>query len=83
MFLNVFGQFQFVAQILALLNNLVSEEVRQLNNVVNVVTVFDVVRFVYHTNVVENIVFPRHKLKQNNANWPNIRLVGLVCMMKY
>jgi len=40
-----------------LIDNLVSKEIGQLDNVIDVVTVFNVVWLVDHSDVVENVVF--------------------------
>ncbi len=63
MFLNVFRQFQLITKIFTLFNDFISKKVSQFNNVVDVVTIFDIVRFVYHSYIVENVIFSGNKLK--------------------
>lgn len=40
-----------------MIDNLVSKKIGQLDDVINVVTVFNVVWLVDHSHVVENVVF--------------------------
>lgn len=82
MFLDVFGEFEFIPEIFALFNDFVSKEVCQLNDIVDIVTVLYVVGFVDHSHVVENVVFSGHELQQYHSNWPNVRLVRLVGVMQ-
>lgn len=82
MFLNVFGEFEFITKVFALFDDFVSKEVCQLNDVVYIVTVFYIVGFVNHSDVVENVVFSGHKLEQYHSNWPNVGLVRLVSVMQ-
>lgn len=72
MLLNILGKFKFVTKVFTLIDNLVSKEIGQLDNVVNVVTVFNVVWFIDHSYVVENVVFSGNELEQYDTNWPNI-----------
>lgn len=72
MFLNVLWQLKLIPEILALIDNFISEKVSQLHNVVYVVTVFNVVWLVDHSHVVENIVFTGNELEQYDAHWPNV-----------
>lgn len=62
MFFNILWKFKFITQIFTLINNLVSKEISQLNDVINVVTVFNVVGLVDHSDIVENVVFSGNKL---------------------
>jgi hypothetical protein len=51
---------------------LAAKEICKLNDVVDVVTVFDVVGLVYHADVVKDVVLADHELEENDANWPDI-----------
>ena len=62
---------------------LTAKEVSKLDYVVDVVTIFDIVRLVDHPDIVKDIVFTNHKLQQNYTNWPDIRLVWLLRVMQY
>ncbi len=80
--LDVFGQLQLIAQVLALIDDiLAAEEIGQFNNVVDVVAILDVVGLVYHTDVVEDVVLTDYELQQDYSYRPNVRLVGLVRVM--
>jgi hypothetical protein len=57
---------------------LASEEVGQLYDVVDVVAILDVVGFVDHPHVVEDVVLPDHELKQDDSHRPYVRLVRLL-----
>ena len=57
---------------------LAAKEVGQLDDVVDVVAVLDVIWFVYHTHVVEDVVFAHHELEEDDSNGPDVRLVGLL-----
>ena len=83
MFFDVFGEFEFVAEVFALFNDLVAKEIGQLHNVVDVVTVLDVVRLVNHAHVVENVVLSGHELQQNHPHRPYVGLVRLVRVVQY
>lgn len=63
MFFNIFGKFEFIAEVFALINDLVSKEISQFDDIINVVTIFNVVRFVNHSDVIKNVVFSCDKLK--------------------
>lgn len=82
MLLNILGKFKFITKVFTLIDNLVSKEIGQLDDVVNVVTVFNVVWFVDHSDVVKDVVFSGYELKQYDTNWPDIWLVWLMSMMK-
>lgn len=62
MLFNIFGEFEFIPEIFALFNDFVSKEIGQLDNVVDVVTVFNVVWFVNHSDVIEYVVFSGYEL---------------------
>lgn len=62
MLFNIFGEFEFIPKIFALFNDFVSKEIGQLDNVVDVVTVFNVVWFVNHSDVIEYVVFSGYEL---------------------
>jgi len=82
-FLDVLGEFEFISQILALIDHvLTAKEVSQLDNVVDVVTIFDVVGFVHHSHIVEDVVLAHHKLKHNNSHGPNVWLIWLLGVMQ-
>lgn len=57
---------------------LASEEVGKFDDVIDVVAVLDVVGFVDHAHVVEDVVLADHELQQDDSHWPDVRLVGLV-----
>ena len=82
MLLNILGKFKFITKVFTLIDNLVSKEIGQLDDVVNVVTVFNVVWFVDHSDVVKDVVFSGYELKQYDTNWPDIWLIGLMGMME-
>lgn len=71
-FFNVLGQFKLIPEVFALVNDLAAKEISQFHNVVDVVTVLYVVRLIYHSHVVENVVFSCHKLQQDHSNRPNV-----------
>jgi Tfp pilus assembly major pilin PilA len=56
-------------------NFLASKEISKFNDVVYVVAILDIVGFVYHTYVVEDVVFTHHELKQDDTHWPDVGLV--------
>lgn len=62
MLLNILRQLEFITQVFTLFNNFTSEKVSQLNNIVDIVTIFYVVWFVDHADIIENVVFPSHEL---------------------
>ena len=82
MLFDILGKFKFVTKVFTLIDNLISKEVSQLDDVVNVVTVFNVVWFIDHSDVVENVVFSGDELKQYDTDWPDIWLVWLMGMME-
>jgi hypothetical protein len=57
---------------------LAAEEVGEFYDVVDVVAVLDVVGFVDHADVVEDIVLADDKLEKDDADGPDITLVGLL-----
>lgn len=63
MLLNVFWKLQFITKVFTLVDDFVSKKIGKFDNVVDVVTVFDVVGLVNHTDVVKYVVFSRDKLK--------------------
>lgn len=63
MLFDIFRKFKFITKIFALINNLISKEICQLNNVINVITIFYIVWFVYHSDIVENVIFSSDKLQ--------------------
>ena len=72
MLFDILGKFKFVTKVFTLIDNLISKEVSQLDDVINVVTVFNVVWFIDHSHVVENVVFSGDELKQYDTDWPDI-----------
>ena len=78
-FLNIFGQFQLVSQIFALIDDfLAAEEVGQLNDIVDVVAIFNIVGFVDHPDVVEDVVLSDNELEEDDPDWPYVRLIRLL-----
>ena len=78
-FLNIFGQFQLVAQVFALVNDfLAAKEVGKLNDIVDVVAIFNIVGFVDHPDVVEDVVLSDNELEEDDPDWPYVRLIRLL-----
>mgnify|MGYP006957549459 FL=1 len=80
-FVQFFGKFQFISKVATLVDHLTAEEVGQFQDVVDVVKTLDVGWLVYHADVVEDVVFARHELEEDNSDWPQVRLVALVLMV--
>jgi hypothetical protein len=51
---------------------LTSKEIGKFHDIVDIVTVFHVVRLVDHANIIEDVVFTNYELEENNSNWPYI-----------
>jgi len=66
-----------------LFNHLLTpEKVGKLDDVIDVVAVFHIVGLIDHSDIIEDIVFSDYELKKNDSHRPNIRLIGLLGMMK-